>query len=214
MKMRIKNKSKKGFTLLEVMLAVAILTIASTMIMEGFLATMGYSTNTSIYSRAGAKNYSVTIGKLAEYSTDSDDFYKRYVNYVPMNDSTADYSSVQTSVSIPGAGGFNKTDIDVQVWKATKGSEDYAAYNVTGKYDEDPTVSDNRMSFFYTPSSEHLYCEICKNWGYIGFFKHGADTKADWYCVYPYEPTKEVKVIPKDDNNPVSGKPCCEGRDS
>jgi prepilin-type N-terminal cleavage/methylation domain-containing protein len=35
-----KKRSKKGFSLLEVMLAVAILAIASTMIMNGFIATM------------------------------------------------------------------------------------------------------------------------------------------------------------------------------
>lgn len=51
-------KSKKGFTLLEVMLAVAILVITSTMIMHGYLSTLEYANNTSVYRSYGNANYS------------------------------------------------------------------------------------------------------------------------------------------------------------
>ncbi len=221
MKRRIKIKSKKGFTLLEVMLAVVILTMASTMIMQGFLATMGFSTNTSIYSRAGASNYATVLGKLSEFSNDEDDFYTRYVGYNTSTDSSSDYVTKRAS----GANGlnFNFTGknletglIDVQIWKAADGPEDIDGYNVASGYGygENTTVADNRQSFFYTPSNEHFYCETCKHWGYIGFFKHGGEKDAKWYCVYPYEPSSQVKVIPYKEGVNPSGKPCCEGRDA
>lgn len=54
---RFKTRSKRGFTLLEVMLAVVILTIASTMIMKGFIAVMVLSKNNSRYAASGEYNY-------------------------------------------------------------------------------------------------------------------------------------------------------------
>ena len=54
--MKNKKSSKKGFTLLEVMLAIAIMLIASTMILEGFLSTLAYSANTALYARCGGAN--------------------------------------------------------------------------------------------------------------------------------------------------------------
>ena len=50
------KKNKKGFTLLEVLLAVAIMLIASTMILQGFISTLVYSANTALYAKSGAKN--------------------------------------------------------------------------------------------------------------------------------------------------------------
>ena len=43
-----KYKTKKGFTLLEVLLATAILVIISSMLMEGFISSMGFSYNSSV----------------------------------------------------------------------------------------------------------------------------------------------------------------------
>ena len=56
MKRFAKNKTKKGFTLLEVLLATAILVIISSMLMEGFISAMGFSYNTSVYSRSASYN--------------------------------------------------------------------------------------------------------------------------------------------------------------
>ena len=61
------KKNKKGFTLLEVILAVAIMLIASTMILQGFIATLVYSANTALYAKTGAGNsdkmYDVVVTK-------------------------------------------------------------------------------------------------------------------------------------------------------
>ncbi len=54
--MKIINKNKKAFTLLEVILAVAILLTASTMIMQGFMSTLQYSHNTSLMRGYGNFN--------------------------------------------------------------------------------------------------------------------------------------------------------------
>lgn len=62
-----KNKSsKKGFTLLEVMLAIAIMVVAATMILEGFLSTLAYSANTALYARSGGYNQKQMYKAIAE----------------------------------------------------------------------------------------------------------------------------------------------------
>jgi prepilin-type N-terminal cleavage/methylation domain-containing protein len=43
-----KIKNKKGFTLLETLLSVAILVIISSMMINGFMATITYSHNSSV----------------------------------------------------------------------------------------------------------------------------------------------------------------------
>ena len=49
-------RSKKAFSLLEVLLAMAIMLIASTMIMQGFMSTLSYSGNTDVYAKDAAIN--------------------------------------------------------------------------------------------------------------------------------------------------------------
>lgn len=73
---KISRRSKYGFTLLEVLLAVVILTIASTMIMKGFVAVMIFGSNNRNYSRYGTENYrmamSDTIAKNATANSQFD----------------------------------------------------------------------------------------------------------------------------------------------
>jgi len=69
MKRVIKQTSRKGFTLVETLLATFILVVISTMLINGFIATMGYSYQTSVYSKSGANNYSACMDKLAEWNT-------------------------------------------------------------------------------------------------------------------------------------------------
>ena len=57
MKRLIKQINRKGFTLVETLLATFILVVVSTMLINGFIATMGYSYQTSVYSKSGANNY-------------------------------------------------------------------------------------------------------------------------------------------------------------
>ena len=68
MKRFIKTSNRKGFTLVETLLATFILVVTSTMLVNGFVATMGYSYQTSVYSKSGAYNYSQCMAKVAEWN--------------------------------------------------------------------------------------------------------------------------------------------------
>ena len=65
----IKKSNKKGFTLVETLLATFILVVVSTMLVNGFIATMGYSYQTSVYSKSGANNYTACMAKVAQWNT-------------------------------------------------------------------------------------------------------------------------------------------------
>lgn len=68
MKRLIKQINRKGFTLVETLLATFILVVVSTMLINGFIATMGYSYQTSVYSKSGANNYTACMTTLATWS--------------------------------------------------------------------------------------------------------------------------------------------------
>ena len=68
----VKQSNKKGFTLVETLLATFILVVVSTMLVNGFIATMGYSYQTSVYSKSGANNYAACMDKVATWNTYSD----------------------------------------------------------------------------------------------------------------------------------------------
>ena len=63
MKRVIKTAGRKGFTLVETLLATFILVVISTMLVNGFIATMGFSYQTSVYSKSGANNYGLAMEK-------------------------------------------------------------------------------------------------------------------------------------------------------
>ena len=71
MKRLIKQINRKGFTLVETLLATFILVVISTMLVNGFIATMGYSYQTSVYSKSGANNYTTCMNTLAVWSNTS-----------------------------------------------------------------------------------------------------------------------------------------------
>ena len=71
MKRLVKRLNCKGFTLVETLLATFILVVTSTMLINGFVATMGYSYQTSVYNKSGAKNYTACITEVASWSKTS-----------------------------------------------------------------------------------------------------------------------------------------------
>ena len=60
---KLRGKSKSGFTLLEVLLATVILVIASTMIMQGFIAVMVLGANNRSFAKSGDYNYRLAINQ-------------------------------------------------------------------------------------------------------------------------------------------------------
>lgn len=147
---KIRFKSRKGFTLVEVMLSVAILAIASTMIMHGFLAVMNYSLNSNVIARAAASNYATCIAELGSHA------------------STANIAADNQALVSGGVSSSNKITVSCSgaspcvpngtVWtiKPTRTNADLGAmgYNAVGnhtstQYNEDVSVIDNRVSFVY-----------------------------------------------------------------
>jgi prepilin-type N-terminal cleavage/methylation domain-containing protein len=71
MKRFIKTANRKGFTLVETLLATFILVVISTMLVNGFITTMGFSYQTSVYSKSGANNYGLAMDKLSTWNAAS-----------------------------------------------------------------------------------------------------------------------------------------------
>ena len=69
MKRVVKQTNRKGFTLVETLLATFILVVISTMLINGFIATMGYSYQTSVYSKSGANNYAACMDRVAKHNS-------------------------------------------------------------------------------------------------------------------------------------------------
>ena len=60
---KLRSKSKSGFTLLEVLLATVIMVIASTLIMQGFIAVMVLGANNRSFAKSGDYNYRMAINQ-------------------------------------------------------------------------------------------------------------------------------------------------------
>ena len=63
-----KSKSRKGFTLVETLLATFILIVISTMLINGFITSMAYSYQTSVYSKSAGNNYKACMNQVATWS--------------------------------------------------------------------------------------------------------------------------------------------------
>ncbi len=158
-----KNLSKKGFSLLEVMLAVAIMAITSSMIMYGFVSSMSYANNSSIYARSAAFNargnyYFIThFAHTARGEGDSS-------RYKELKTEAGFYGGGSTKQEINIAGGSLDVDVVARRFRMDSngpgGAVSTTTFNVgsaivadstegTGNY-ADATVADNRTGFFYT----------------------------------------------------------------
>lgn len=203
-----KNLSKKGFSLLEVMLAVAIMAVASSMIMYGFLASMNYANNTSIYARVAARNQRGGYYQMSHI-----------INYNNRHDRYQLVGGADEVVKFEGVSGGTSYNIDLQVGvikldgnTAGSSNADVAHYNVingaqgfdasfgdsiegsTGTYyDPSATVADNRTTFFYTiapttfPSGTTLtdgHCPVCGEDYHLALYRRGTDTTntLHWVC--------------------------------
>jgi len=176
---RIRRRSKSGFTLLEVMLAVVILVIASTMIMKGFIAVMIMGKNNSLYSKSGAENYRQAMSDtLAHYATAANQ-QNDVINELYDNGNSTVLSASFGDGHVPNnleAEALNITvDVtayindQVPVFSAAAGT----TYVIPGDTDavDASTTTNNRFAFFYdfgdyigmNPSAEN-HC--VPRWGY------------------------------------------------
>ena len=191
-----KFKSKKGFTLLETLLATAILVIVGSMLMEGFITAMGFSYNSSVYSRSAAFNSQLCITQLAKWSMYGDGI----ASYDPANSKTVDIPAAYADVgqyawnknpnytnakyiSFEGSvSGGNMGNIRVAVYEekdVKTGSNNLNSFTNETIEGNDEAYADNRMILFYypkqngTPSDKyfgntHVYVDSSGKywWGY------------------------------------------------
>ena len=143
---KLRGKSKSGFTLLEVLLATVILVIASTMIMQGFIAVMVLGANNRSFAKSGDYNYRLAINEaLVGHATASNQ-----INDIKTMDDDV-YGTVTASV-ISGAPEHFDANRDLGLIidiNAYTNSDAGMTYNVGGDEIDNGSVANNRYAFFY-----------------------------------------------------------------
>lgn len=146
-------KSKKGFTLLEIVLAVAILMIMSTALVQGFLSTLQYSYDTSLYLRMSKSNYGRAVSDLSNYSNSPVE--SRY-NF-PVN----------ATLSIGGAASVAGLDRSLSVHVNRETNTTITVSDIgSGIAEGSSPVSSRRTNVLYTPG----LCPLCEH-----SLRHGTD---------------------------------------
>lgn len=155
---KLKFKSKTGFTLLEVLLAVAILVMASTMIMKGFITVMIIANNNGRYAKSGEDNYRRAMSEtIARFAT-ADDQQTGVLDELGSNSRnvvmTAAFDGSHTPYGMTPEQ-LNLT-VDVSLYADTSApvfssTGDNGEYVVAGDSSalESSTVVNNRFAFFY-----------------------------------------------------------------
>ena len=146
-------KSKKGFTLLEIVLAVAILMIMSTALVQGFLSTLQYSYDTSLYLRMSKSNYGRAVSNLSNYSNRAVE--SRY-NF-----------SGNATLSIGGAASVAGLDRSLSVYVNRERNTTITVSDIgSGIAEGSSPVSSRRTNVLYTPG----LCPLCGH-----SLRHGTD---------------------------------------
>lgn len=201
------KKTKKGFTLLETLLSVALLVIVSTMMMNGFMSTMNYSHNTSVYAKSAASNYSAAMSNLAKYAAhgSSGDNDTKTASYKEMNSETN--NSTMYFTSLPSGKELIITPKDASGQRVIKLKVFKEIQNKTGlndnvanidDYEEywnasngDSSYADNRYAFAYYP-----YCNDSSDGSHTGeiriYKKNGTD---ELYWGYKVETSDGKKIF-------------------
>ena len=147
-------KSKKGFTLLEIVLAVAILMIMSTALVQGFLSTLQYSYDTSLYLRMSKSNYGRAVSDLSNYSNSA--VGSRY-----------EFSGNAT-LSIGGAASVAGLDRSLSVYVNREINTNITVSDIgSGIAEGSSPVSSRRTNVLYTPG----LCPLCGH-----SLRHGTDS--------------------------------------
>jgi len=178
MKRIFKVKIKTGFTLLETLLSVAIMVIISTMLLNGFGATMGYSYHTSVYTKAAAANYSGCMNTLSSLHANSNP-------YGPTGMAANNYAVVG-QIAYKGSGTYNGASstkkvtisFDVSGASTTNGAGasvlndlNAVAFSYTAIPSvveikgvvENESAAANRKTFFYIPTVNYDDSKIAED---------------------------------------------------
>ena len=147
-------KSKKGFTLLEIVLAVAILMIMSTALVQGFLSTLQYSYDTSLYLRMSKSNYGRAVSNLSNYSNRAVESRYNFPGNATLSfDSSVSVAGLDRSLSV-----YVNREINTNITVSDIGS---------GIAEGSSPVSSRRTNVLYTPG----LCPLCGS-----SLRHGTDS--------------------------------------
>ena len=151
------KKTKRGFTLLETLLSVALLVIISSMLMNGFMSTINYSHNTSVYAKSASTNYKKAMSDLAYYATTS--LSNKKTAYSALDAETVDGSITFSGAGVAGVGLILNSDnkLKVKVFQQTQNNTDLNDNLGLSSFAEDysasdDTYADNRYSYTYIPT--------------------------------------------------------------
>jgi len=161
---RISKCTKTGFTLLEVMLAVVILVIASTMIMTGFIAVMAFGRNNRNYSKSGEENYRNALHlSVVGHATANNQYLDLKTNYKP-----AMFSTINASIRAGSPTGVSSDDlamvVEVGSYVNTSAGVSMDSVSAVSDYSDGNSITNNRYAFFYdfndyigvTESEDHI----------------------------------------------------------
>jgi prepilin-type N-terminal cleavage/methylation domain-containing protein len=128
--------SKRGFTLLETMLSVAILLIVTLMVYEGFMSTLNYSGDTALADRLGNEAAGQCYEQLGTYTNGTS----------PKNKANVDANA---AIIITGSG--VKSVLQVQKIAATNGDSAFSATSLGSALSDDSSFTNttNRHGFAY-----------------------------------------------------------------
>lgn len=148
-----KIRTKKGFTLLEVLLAVVIMVIASTMIMKGFIGVMVFAKNNSKYAKDSAIARRAAEAEVVRYATSSNQMDAIRALYENGSSSTLTLS-YDTEKYGDYAGSITLPELTVDVTGIRGGDsifneEDGNVLEIDGQTIDSHTNSTNRFTFFY-----------------------------------------------------------------
>ena len=149
MKRQFKTKRQQGFTLLETLLSVAIMVIISTMLLNGFAATMGYSYHTSVYSKSAASNYGYCMTSLS-------DLHSKNTPYEVDDEAVSATSTSKVKITFNSVEGVTQNAYGVNLLNPLNATE--FAYTAVptgidvGGVIENDSVAANRRTFFYYPT--------------------------------------------------------------
>ena len=155
MKKFIKSNKRKGFTLVETMLSVFILVVMSTMLVSGFITTMGYSYQTAIYNKSAAMNYSMCMNETGAWNRRSNYLAGGREDYIANSGSTLTKKTV-TFVTGPDYTSCESlyvvVDRNTNLDGVVPGSLPYMDSRYAPTNDNvTPSYVDNRTTFYYYP---------------------------------------------------------------
>ena len=193
MKRFIKKQNRKGFTLVETILAVFILFVVSTMLVNGFIAAIAYSYQTSIYSKSGSVNYDVCMTSVADWSM------KEVGTRESIAAGPVGAGATKTTLSFQRSGVHAKTLEGVNIileknesLQATVPLELNFADGRFAPAENANQLSDNRKTFKYYPE----YCQVAGRSETIGHIIVVHDKKNNkYYWTVDTEKTDPTKWI-------------------